>query len=113
MIVAHGNGTRQGDASEACAIRAVFGAAPPPVTAFKWAIGHLLAASGILETVLALAALRAATVTGIAALRRLDPACGALPVSPAAQSPRTDVALVLCRGFGGTNAALAVRAAAG
>lgn len=113
MIVAHGNGTRQGDASEACAIRAVFGAAPPPVTAFKWAIGHLLAASGIIETVLALAALRAATVPGIAALRRLDPACGALPVSVAAQSPRTDVALVLCRGFGGTNAALAVRAAAG
>jgi len=111
MIVAHGNGTRSGDASEARALREVFGAAPPPVTAFKWAFGHLLAASGIIETVLALAALREGTVPGIAALRRLDPACAGLPVSPSAQSPRSDVALVLSRGFGGTNAALALRAA--
>jgi 3-oxoacyl-[acyl-carrier-protein] synthase I len=111
MIVAHGNGTRSGDASEARALREVFGAAPPPVTAFKWALGHLLAASGIIETVLALAALRERTVPGIPALRRLDPACAGLPVSPSAQSPRSDVALVLSRGFGGTNAALAVRAA--
>ena len=37
----------------------VFGPAPPPVTAFKWAFGHLIAAAGILETALALAALSA------------------------------------------------------
>ena len=60
MIVAHGNGTRASDASEAAAIRRVFGAATPPVTAFKWAFGHLLAAAGILDSVLALAALRQA-----------------------------------------------------
>jgi 3-oxoacyl-[acyl-carrier-protein] synthase-1 len=113
MIVAHGNGTRQGDVAEARALRAIFGAAPPPITAFKWAFGHLLAASGIIETVLALAALRGRNVPGIAALQRLDPACEGLPVSASAQTPRSDVALVLSRGFGGTNAALAVRAAAG
>ena len=113
MIVAHGNGTRQGDVSEARALRGIFGTAPPPVTAFKWAFGHLLAASGIIETVLALAALRGRTVPGIAALQRLDPACAGLPMSASAQTPRSDVALVLSRGFGGTNAALAVRAAAG
>jgi 3-oxoacyl-[acyl-carrier-protein] synthase I len=111
MIVAHGNGTRSGDVSEARALRAVFGAAPPPVTAFKWALGHLLAASGIIETVLALAALRERTVPGIPVLRHLDPECAGLPVSQSAQSPRSDVALVLSRGFGGTNAAVAVRAA--
>jgi 3-oxoacyl-[acyl-carrier-protein] synthase-1 len=113
MIVAHGNGTRSGDASEATALRAVFGAALPPITAFKWAFGHLLAASGIIETVLALAALRERTVPGIATLGRLDPDCAGLPVSAAAQTPRSDVALVLSRGFGGTNAALAIRAAPG
>jgi 3-oxoacyl-[acyl-carrier-protein] synthase-1 len=113
MIVAHGNGTRQGDVSEARALREIFGAAAPPVTAFKWAFGHLLAASGIIEAVLALAALRERTVPGIAALQRLDPACAGLAVSTSAQTPRSDVALVLSRGFGGTNAALAVRAAAG
>jgi 3-oxoacyl-[acyl-carrier-protein] synthase-1 len=113
MIVAHGNGTRSGDASEATALRAVFGAAAPPVTAFKWAFGHLLAASGIIETVLALAALRERAVPGIATLERVDPECAGLPVSAAAQAPRSDVALVLSRGFGGTNAALAIRAAPG
>jgi 3-oxoacyl-[acyl-carrier-protein] synthase-1 len=111
MIVEHGNGTRAGDASEARALREVFGAGMAPVTAFKWAFGHLLAASGIIEAVLALAALREGVVPGIAALRDLDPACAELPVSAAARAPRSDVALVLSRGFGGTNAALAVRAA--
>jgi 3-oxoacyl-[acyl-carrier-protein] synthase-1 len=113
MISAHGNGTRQSDASEAAAIRRVFGPAPPPVTAFKWAFGHLIAASGPVETVLTLTALRRGTVPGIATLRRLDPACAELPVSAKHQTPRSDVGLVLSRGFGGTNAALLVRAAAG
>jgi 3-oxoacyl-[acyl-carrier-protein] synthase-1 len=113
MISAHGNSTRQSDASEAAAIRRVFGPAPPPVTAFKWAFGHLIAASGPIETVLTLTALRRGTVPGIATLRRLDPACAELPVSARHQTPRSDVGLVLSRGFGGINAALLVRAAAG
>jgi len=110
MVVAHGNGTPQSDVSEATAIRRVFGAAPPPVTAFKWAIGHTIAAAGILETVLALAALARNVVPGVANLERLDVNCAGLSVSAAAQRPRTDVALILCRGFAGTNAALVVRA---
>ncbi len=111
MVVAHGNGTPQSDTSEAAAIRRVFGATPPPVTAFKWAIGHTIAAAGILETALALAALARGTVPGVANLARLDPACAGVPVSAAAQKPRSKVALILCRGFAGTNAALVVRAA--
>lgn len=113
MVVAHGNGTPNSDVSEARAIGRVFRGAPPPVTAFKWAFGHLLAASGIIEAVLAIAALRAGSVPGIASLRQIDPECGELPVSGARQPPRSDVALVLSRGFGGTNAALLVRAAPG
>jgi 3-oxoacyl-[acyl-carrier-protein] synthase-1 len=110
MIVAHGNGTRASDASEAAALRRVFGAAMPPVTAMKWAFGHLIAAAGILETVVALHALHAGTVPGIPALRTLDPACEGLAVSAAAQKPRSDVALIVCRGFASTDAALVVRA---
>jgi len=56
MIAAHGNGTPQSDASEAAAIRRVFGESAPPATAFKWAFGHLIAAAGIIEAVLALEA---------------------------------------------------------
>ena len=110
MIVAHGNGTRQSDVSEAAAIRGVFGAAMPPVTAFKWAFGHLIAAAGIIDAVLALAALRRREVPGIANLSRLDAECGGLAVSTDAQAPTSAVALILCRGFAGTNAALVVRA---
>ncbi len=112
MIVAHGNGTRQSDASEVAAIRRVFGATPPPITAFKWAYGHLLAAAGILDAVLALLALSRGAVPGVATLRELDPEFASLPVSAAPQTPCSDVGLILSRGFGGTNAALLIRASA-
>jgi len=111
MIVAHANGTRQSDASEAAAILQVFGAGAPPVTGFKWAFGHLIAASGVIETVQALWALRSRTVPGIATLRELDPSFAQLPASASTRAPRSDVALIVSRGFGGTNAALLVRAA--
>lgn len=111
MVVAHGNGTRQSDASEAAALRRVFGDAIPPVTAFKWSIGHLIAAAGPIEAVIALDALAAGVVPGIATLREIDPACAGLPVSAKAQTPRSKIALILCRGFAGTDAALVVKAA--
>jgi 3-oxoacyl-(acyl-carrier-protein) synthase len=82
----------------------------PPVTGFKWAIGHLIAAAGMIETVLALEALSRDIVPGIATLSRVDPACAGIGVTDAARVPRSKVALILCRGFAGTNAALIVRA---
>lgn len=109
MIVAHGNGTAQSDATEAAAIRHVFAANPPPVTAFKWAFGHLFAASGVVETLIALRALRERRVPGIATLTDLDPDCSGIGASAEPQEPRSDIALVLSRGFAGTNAALLVR----
>jgi 3-oxoacyl-[acyl-carrier-protein] synthase-1 len=112
MIVAHGSGTRQSDTSEALAIRRAFGATVPPVTAFKWAFGDPLAASGVLDSVLALVALRHGVVPGVATLRELDPDFGNLPVSARPQAPRSDVALILTRGFGGSNTALVFRTAA-
>lgn len=110
MIVAHGNGTPASDASEAVALRAVFGAAMPPVTAFKWAFGHLIAAAGILDAALALDALKRGVVPGVAPLETLARECAGLPVSAQPQAPRSKVGLVICRGFGGTNAALVMRA---
>jgi 3-oxoacyl-[acyl-carrier-protein] synthase-1 len=111
VIAAHGNGTPQSDASEAAAIRRVFGNAAPPATAFKWAFGHLIAAAGILDAVIALHALRDGVVPGVATYGQADPGCAGVRVSAEPQAPRGDVALVLCRGFAGTNAALLLRAA--
>jgi 3-oxoacyl-[acyl-carrier-protein] synthase-1 len=110
MIVAHGNGTKQSDASEAAALKRIFGARCPPVTAFKWATGHLIAAAGVVETAIALEALRSLVVPGIATLADPDPVCAGLPISRTSQRPTSDIALVLCRGFAGTDAALVVRA---
>jgi 3-oxoacyl-[acyl-carrier-protein] synthase-1 len=106
MIAAHGNGTPQSDASEAAAIRRVFGDAAPPATAFKWSFGHLIAAAGIIDAVLALHALRGGTVPGVATYSVADPDCAGVRIARERQDPRGDVALVLCRGFAGTNAAL-------
>jgi len=110
MIVAHGNGTRASDASEVQALRRVFGDNLPPVTAFKWAFGHLIAASGTIDLVLTLNALREGIVPGIPSLNSPDPEFGSFPVSRKPQRPRSDMALILCRGFGGMNVALLVRA---
>ncbi len=112
LIVAHGNGTPNSDRSEARALAQVFGAQLPPVTGFKWAFGHLLAAAGLIDAVLAVAALRAGTVPGIAGLGEQDAHAPALPLSAGARAPRSDVALVISRGFGSTNAACLLRAAA-
>jgi 3-oxoacyl-[acyl-carrier-protein] synthase-1 len=110
MVVAHGNGTPQSDASEAAALRQVFGAAMPPVTGFKWAFGHLIAAAGILDAVLALDALKKGVVPGIATLDQIAPDCEGIALSARLQAPRSDVALIICRGFAGINAALLLRA---
>jgi len=111
-IVAHGNGTPNSDASEARALATVFGADMPPVTAFKWAFGHLLAASGLVEAAVAIAAQRSGVVPGIATLDERDPACGPLNVAREHRAPRSNVALLLSRGFGGTNVACLLRAPA-
>jgi 3-oxoacyl-[acyl-carrier-protein] synthase I len=113
LIVAHGNGTPNSDRSEARALADVFGADLPPVTGFKWAFGHLLAAAGLIDAVLALSALRAGTVPGIAGLGEQDAGAPSLPLSADAQAPRSDVALVISRGFGSTNAACLLRAIRG
>jgi len=110
MIVAHANGTPGSDASEAKALQTVFGDQIPPITGFKWAIGHTFAACGAMDLVLALLALRDGCVPGIATLRTLDPELAPLPVSPAAQIPTAPTALVICRGFGGMNVAAIVGA---
>ena len=110
MIVCHGNGTRTSDLSEGVAIRRVFGTQIPPITCFKWAFGHLLAAAGSIDTVLALTALQRGIVPAIAPLRNIDPSLQDLPIAKVAREPISDTALILSRGFGGQNSALIIRA---
>jgi 3-oxoacyl-[acyl-carrier-protein] synthase-1 len=113
LVVAHGNGTPNSDRSEARALSSIFGAGLPPVTGFKWAFGHLLAAAGLIDAVLAVHAMRAGTVPGSAGLGEQDAGAPALPLRTSPLQPRSDVVLVLSRGFGGTNAACLLRVARG
>jgi len=112
MVVAHGNGTEQSDASEALALKTVFGEKMPPVTAFKWAVGHPFAASGMLDAAIGFEAVRRGVVPGIATFGELAPGCAGLNVSADTRAPRASVVMVLCRGFAGTNGALLLRAVA-
>ncbi len=112
MIVAHGNGTQESDASEATALLRVFGAEMPPVTGFKWSVGHLFSSAGLLDASVGLEACRRKVVPGIANLETLAESCAGLNVSKQTRVPRSNVVLVLCRGFAGTNAALLLRAIA-
>ena len=111
MIVAHGNGTEQSDASETAALLRVFGKDMPPVTANKWSIGHLFASSGLVDIVIGLEAARRGVVPGVANLEQLAASCAGLNITKQNRETRSDVVLVLCRGFAGTNAAVLLRAA--
>jgi 3-oxoacyl-[acyl-carrier-protein] synthase-1 len=113
MIVAHANGTSASDASEVMALREVFGTDIPPVTGFKWATGHTIAASGVIDLALAIQALVDNVAPGISTLRSLDPAFEPFPAVSTHQAPRSRTALIICRGFGGMNVVLIVGAAPG
>jgi 3-oxoacyl-[acyl-carrier-protein] synthase II len=66
----HGTGTIANDAAEAAILRQVFGRAPAPVVmATKGALGHTLGASGAIDTVVTLLALRDQVVPPVTRLR--------------------------------------------
>ena len=57
-------------------------------------------------------ALRQQIVPGIATLAALDPELAPLSVSASPQTPRSHIALIICRGFAAMNVALIIRAPA-
>jgi 3-oxoacyl-[acyl-carrier-protein] synthase I len=110
MIVAHGNGNKKSDESEAQAINAIFTSNAVPVTAFKWAMGHTLCASGVLDAVLTTYALRNQCVPGIATLDEMATSCAGLNVSANHRSlEKGQCAIMINRGFASMNACLVIK----
>jgi 3-oxoacyl-(acyl-carrier-protein) synthase len=109
MIVCHGNGTQLSDRSEGAALRSIFGSSCPPITCFKWAFGHTIAASGCIDTILTIQALNHKIVPAIPIVKGIDAYFQDLPITTANTRPTSDCALVLSRGFGSQNSALVVR----
>ncbi len=75
-INAHGTATAVGDVVETNAIKCVFGAAARvPVSSTKALHGHLMGATGVVEFIAALLAMRESVIPPTAHLHNPDPAC--------------------------------------
>lgn len=114
-INAHGTGTQANDSVETAAIKAVFGerASRIPISATKALHGHLLGAASALECVLSLMALQHAVALPTMHLQQADPQCD-LDYVPNFAREGVSIRTLLSSSFafGGTNAVLALRAAA-
>lgn len=112
-INAHGTGTVANDATETRAIRNVFGVAADrlAVSSTKSMHGHALGASGALELVAMIGALRDSVVPPTANYTEADPACDLDVVPNEPRSIPVRAALSNSFAFGGLNATLALRRA--
>lgn len=107
-VNAHATSTRVGDQVEADALRSVFGATLPPVTANKSLIGHAMGASSAIESILAFLGMRDGLLPPTLNYQP-DPA---IPLDCVADgSRRVDQEYVLKNafGFGGCNACVVFR----
>ncbi|MDX2346082.1 MAG: beta-ketoacyl synthase N-terminal-like domain-containing protein [Legionella sp.] len=112
-VIAHGNGNPKSDISEARAILGMQAAANIPVTGFKWAMGHTLCASGVMDAVLATYALRTKKIPGLPGFNQAASDCDALNISQKTRpidNASKKHALLLNRGFGSMNTSLVMKA---
>lgn len=105
-INAHGTGTAANDRTEAAAIRAVFGEAPPPVSSTKAMHGHCIGATGAIELLACLLALRDGVLAPTLGFQAPDPDCPLDVVPNAARKADVSVAMSNAFAFGGLNAVL-------
>jgi nodulation protein E len=110
---AHGTGTSANDQIETQAIKRVFGdaAGALSISSTKSMHGHALGASGALEMLACVMAMRDGIVPPTIGYREADPACD-LDVTPnVAKARPIRAALSNAFAFGGTNAVIALKAA--
>jgi 3-oxoacyl-[acyl-carrier-protein] synthase II len=112
LINAHGSGTLMNDATEKSAIGDLFPASPGPIVfATKGNFGHSLGATGALEAIALVQALRSGQVPPIVGLDDPDPQ---FPLQLARGEPTSHIAkigLSLTLGFGGFDTSLIFEAA--
>lgn len=107
-VNAHGTGTPIGDRAEALAVSRVFG--DVPVSSFKGAVGHTIAAAGAVEAALCLACFSEGVLPETVGLVEPDPACPANVLMERVYR-KPDALLSNSFGFGGQNCALIFGAA--
>jgi len=110
-VNAHGTGTAYFDVTETKAVKAVLGdrAYQIPMSSIKPAVGHMMAAAGIVEAVITVCALRDSLAPPTLNLEQPDPACDLNYVPGTAQPAEMRTALSISSGIGGNNAAVVLR----
>jgi len=110
-VSAHGTATALNDKTETAALRQVFGdhLGNMPVSSSKSQYGHTMNASGALDLVTTVLALREGFLPPTMGYREFDPECDIDCVPNASRMAALDVAISSSFAFGGLNAVLAVR----
>jgi 3-oxoacyl-[acyl-carrier-protein] synthase-1 len=112
-VNAHATSTPIGDASEAKALKAIFGTpgARPAVSSTKSLTGHGLSLAGAMESGICAVAIRDGFMPGSAHISRLDPSCEGLNIIRSTLPAQPGIVLNNVSGFGGANVSLVFKKA--
>ena len=110
-INAHGTGTTLNDQSETRAIKAAFAekAYGIPISSTKSMTGHMMGATGALEAIFCVLAVREGILPPTIHYETPDPECDLDYIPNEAREKKIDLAISNAFGFGGHNAVLAIR----
>ena len=106
----HATSTPVGDIKEIEALRKVFGADCPPISATKSLTGHSLGAAGVQEAIYSLLMMQDDFIAASAHIEELDPDFADMPiVQEARENAGLNCVLSNSFGFGGTNGSLVMK----
>lgn len=110
-INAHGTGTSLNDQAETRAVKAAFGdmAYKIPISSTKSMTGHMMGATGALEVLFCVQAIREGILPPTIHYETPDPECDLDYIPNKARETKISLALSNAFGFGGHNAVLAIR----
>jgi 3-oxoacyl-[acyl-carrier-protein] synthase II len=110
-INAHGTSTYINDLVETKAIKCLFGdyAYKIPISSNKSMIGHLLAASGLVEAIFSVKTINEGIIPPTINLDNPDPECNLDYVPNVARKKEINVVLSNSFGFGGVNASIVLK----
>ncbi|MFT3895794.1 MAG: beta-ketoacyl-ACP synthase II [Anaerolineales bacterium] len=110
-INAHGTGTPLNDQSETRAIKAAFGekAYQIPISSTKSMTGHMMGATGALEVIFCVNAIKDGVLPPTIHYQTPDPECDLDYIPNQAREKKIDLAITNAFGFGGHNSVLAIR----